>query len=119
MRKPNAGLWRKNPETPEGKYLVKRRDGSVVDWPNFVLGAKDPAAPDVGGQGSTGGNQMRLKVFDDFGFTKLQGYISNKDAEVEITHPPAFMQLQDPDGCQYMRGQHVIAVIVKFVEGTE
>jgi hypothetical protein len=24
---------------------VKRRDGSVVEWPNFVLGARDPAAP--------------------------------------------------------------------------
>jgi hypothetical protein len=45
MDKPEAGLWRKNPETPEGKYLVKRRDGTVVDWPNFVIGAKDPAAP--------------------------------------------------------------------------
>jgi ABC-type branched-subunit amino acid transport system substrate-binding protein len=45
--KPPAGLWRKNPETPEGKYLVKRRDGSVVEWPNFVLGAKDPAAYDA------------------------------------------------------------------------
>lgn len=43
--KPEAGLWRKNPETPEGKYLVMRRDGTVVEWPNFVIGAKDPAAP--------------------------------------------------------------------------
>lgn len=25
-KKPLAGLWRENPETPEGKYLVKRRD---------------------------------------------------------------------------------------------
>jgi hypothetical protein len=38
-------LWRDQPETPEGKYLVKRRDGSVVEWPNFTLGARDPAAP--------------------------------------------------------------------------
>lgn len=44
-QKPDAGLWRNNPETPEGKYLVKRRDGSVVEWPNFVIGAKDPCAP--------------------------------------------------------------------------
>jgi hypothetical protein len=43
--KPLTGLWRNNPETPEGKYLVKRRDGTVVEWPHFVLGAKDPAAP--------------------------------------------------------------------------
>jgi hypothetical protein len=43
--KPLTGLWRRNPATPEGKYLVKRRDGSVVEWPSFVLGAKDPAAP--------------------------------------------------------------------------
>lgn len=38
------GLFRDNPETPEGKYLVKRRDGSVVEWPSFVLGARDEAA---------------------------------------------------------------------------
>lgn len=43
--KPLSGLWRNAAETPEGKYLVKRRDGSVVEWPNFVIGAKDPAAP--------------------------------------------------------------------------
>jgi hypothetical protein len=40
-----TGLWRNDPETPEGKYLVKRRDGTVVEWPSFVLGARDPAAP--------------------------------------------------------------------------
>ena len=45
MSKPLTGLWRDNPETPEGKYLVKRRDGTIVEWPNFVMGAKDPAAP--------------------------------------------------------------------------
>lgn len=32
------GLVRDNPETPEGKYLVKRRDGTVPPWPHFVLG---------------------------------------------------------------------------------
>lgn len=43
--KPNlTGLFRDDPKTPEGKYLVKRRDGSVVEWPNFVLGARDPHA---------------------------------------------------------------------------
>lgn len=45
MEKPLSGLWRNDPATPEGKYLVKRRDGTVVEWPNFVIGAKDPAAP--------------------------------------------------------------------------
>ncbi len=44
-KKPLSGLWRENPDTPEGKYLVKRRDGTIPEWPNFVLGAKDPAAP--------------------------------------------------------------------------
>lgn len=38
-------LWINNPETQEGKYLVVRRDGTVPDWPHFVLGARDPAAP--------------------------------------------------------------------------
>lgn len=40
-----TGLVRDNPDTPEGKYLVKRRDGTVVEWPSWVLGARDPAAP--------------------------------------------------------------------------
>lgn len=39
------GLVRDDPRTPEGKYLVKRRDGTVVEWPSFVLGARDPHAP--------------------------------------------------------------------------
>lgn len=42
---PLKGLFRDNPDTPEGKYLVKRRDGSVVEWPHFVLGARDPHTP--------------------------------------------------------------------------
>jgi hypothetical protein len=40
-----GGLWRDNPETPEGKYLIMRRDGTIPEWPNFTLGAKDPCAP--------------------------------------------------------------------------
>lgn len=41
---PLQGLFRDNPETPEGKYLVKRRDGTVMKKPNFVLVATDPLA---------------------------------------------------------------------------
>jgi hypothetical protein len=40
-----ARLWRNKQETREGKYLVTRRDGSIPDWPHFVIGARDPAAP--------------------------------------------------------------------------
>lgn len=43
-KKPLMTLFRNNPETPEGKYLVLRRDRTVVEWPSFVLGAKDPIA---------------------------------------------------------------------------
>jgi hypothetical protein len=43
-KKPMKSLYRDNPETPEGKYLVKRRDGTVPEWPSFVLGAADPVA---------------------------------------------------------------------------
>lgn len=40
-----SGLWRfSESKAPEGKYLVKRRDGTVPEWPYFVIGAKDPAA---------------------------------------------------------------------------
>jgi hypothetical protein len=27
------------------KFIVMRRDGTVPEWPYFVLGARDPAAP--------------------------------------------------------------------------
>lgn len=40
-----ARLWKKNPDTPGGKYLVQRRDGTVPRWPFFVIAASDPAAP--------------------------------------------------------------------------
>lgn len=40
-----AGLWKKDPATPGGKYLVLRRDGTVPDWLWFVLGSRDRAAP--------------------------------------------------------------------------
>jgi hypothetical protein len=40
-----AGLFSKTPGGEGGKYLVQRRDGTVPDWPWFVLGASDPAAP--------------------------------------------------------------------------
>jgi hypothetical protein len=40
------GIWRNADNTREGKYLVTRRtDGSVLESPGFVIGAKDPAAP--------------------------------------------------------------------------
>ncbi len=35
---PATGLWR-------DKYLVVRRDGTVPNWPHFVIGARDPFAP--------------------------------------------------------------------------
>jgi hypothetical protein len=38
------GLWKNQEGTREGKYLVKRRDGTVPAWPWFVLGASDPSA---------------------------------------------------------------------------
>ena len=44
MTNPTVGLWRNNPATPEGKYLVLRRDGTVPEWDYFVLGSRDPAA---------------------------------------------------------------------------
>lgn len=40
-----ADLVRNNPATPEGKYLVTRRDGTIPEWPFFVIGAQDPIAP--------------------------------------------------------------------------
>lgn len=43
-KKPLVGLFRDHIDTPEGKYLIKRRDGTVPPWPSFVLGGADPHA---------------------------------------------------------------------------
>lgn len=42
VKKELKSLYRDNLETPEGKYHVQRRDGTTVEWPSFVLGARDP-----------------------------------------------------------------------------
>ncbi len=44
VKKPLTKLFRENEATPEGKYLVKRRDGTVPPWPSFVLSGPDPVA---------------------------------------------------------------------------
>jgi hypothetical protein len=38
-------VWAKTEEFSEGKFLVVRRDGTIPDWPHFVMGARDPAVP--------------------------------------------------------------------------
>lgn len=43
-KEPLNSLFRDHPRTPEGKYLVLRRDGSIFEHPSFVLGARDPRA---------------------------------------------------------------------------
>lgn len=45
--KPDKGLWMFDKEITGGKYIVLRRDGTVFGEPNFVLGPRDPAAPDT------------------------------------------------------------------------
>ena len=41
-----AGLWRNDPQTPEGKYpIVLWRDGSPLTTPYIVITLKDPCAP--------------------------------------------------------------------------
>lgn len=44
MSNKTMGLWRYN-GIEGGKYLIQRRDGTVPEWPSFVLGARDPNAP--------------------------------------------------------------------------
>ena len=41
-----AGLWRNDPETPEGKYpIVLRRDGTPLESRFIVMALKDPCVP--------------------------------------------------------------------------
>lgn len=38
-------IWAKTDgDVSEGKYLVVRRDGTIPEWPHFVLGGFDPCA---------------------------------------------------------------------------
>lgn len=39
-----GGVWKDDNGNRKNKYLVQRRDGTVPEWPWFVLSAKDPAA---------------------------------------------------------------------------
>lgn len=90
--KPLSGLWRRQAETPEGKYLVKRRDGSVVEWPNFVIGAKDPAAPAA--LRAYAKDAERLGFYE--GYVKDIYQLANEFEEYRIVHGSG-----DPD-----RGRH-------------
>ncbi len=41
-----VGLWRNNPETPEGKYpIVLRRDGTPLQSRYIVMALRDPCVP--------------------------------------------------------------------------
>lgn len=40
-------VWALTKEYSEGKYLVVRRDGTIPEWPHFVIGASDPCAFDA------------------------------------------------------------------------
>ena len=78
------GLWRKN-GIKGGKYLVQRRDGTVPDWPYFVMGARDPYAPaalrayaDAAALGGANGEYVRdLRIladeFDNFRVEEGEG----------------------------------------------
>lgn len=57
-----------------GKYLVKRRDGTVVEWPSFVLGARDVHAE-----------------------TALRAYANSieRDADCSLTLPASIRRLAD------------------------
>jgi hypothetical protein len=38
-------IWAKTDQYSEGKYLVVRRDGTIPEWPHFVIGGFDPCGP--------------------------------------------------------------------------
>jgi len=41
-------IWAKTDgPVKEGKYLVVRRDGTIPEWPHFVMGGYDPCVPDA------------------------------------------------------------------------
>lgn len=40
-------VWALSKSHSEGKYLVVRRDGTVPEWPHFVMGAFDPCVPEA------------------------------------------------------------------------
>ena len=96
-----SGLWRNRKDTPEGKYLVQRRDGTVPEWPYFVLGAKDPAAPialreyanaaEVLGYDGEYVSDIR-RMADDWDEYRSQHGAGDPDAEPHRTDDPAVVE---------------------------
>ena len=95
-----AGLWRDNPETRGGKYLVQRRDGTVPEWPWFVLGARDKAA------------QAGLRAYADeaekLGYDPAYVAGIRRSIEEWRRHELAF-GAGDPDGAPHREDDPVIA----------
>lgn len=77
-------LWKYNPETPEGKYLIRRRDGSIPQWPSLVIGGADPAG------------QAALRAYADE--AERRGYDPALVADIRDRLIPEFTQWQQSYG---------------------
>lgn len=99
-----SGLWRNNPETPEGKFLVKRRDGSIPEYPVFVIGAKDPCAPAalIGYAEEARKLEMDKELVEDVLYLSLQYEHYREDAGAGRPDAPPHRQ-DDPDTIKEMQ----------------
>ena len=98
-------IWAKTEEYSEGKYLVVRRDGTIPDWPHFVIGGDDPCAPaalrayadaaEKQGYDSEYVQSLR-ELADDF--SKRTGGKADPDAAPHRTDSPAIIKLMRHEG---------------------
>lgn len=106
-------IWAKTEEFSEGKYLVVRRDGTVPHWKHFVIGARDPAAPEALKAYADIAERMGYEkeyvasvreLADDFLRYREQHGLGDPEA------PPH--RIDDPNVLQVMRG-HEMAVLLR------
>ena len=110
-------IWAKTDgEVREGKYLVVRRDGTVPEWPHFVIGGFDPAggtglafyaakAAELGFDGEYVASIQELAVdFDALSATPRAKAIADPDAGPHRKDCPAVIEM--------MRGHGDVATLV-------
>jgi hypothetical protein len=108
-------IWAKTKEFSEGKFLVVRRDGSIPHWPNFVLGARDPAAT----AGLLAYAEKARELGYDPAYCDSVVELATKDfpaylAQEGAGDPEAAPhRTDDPDVIAAMRGQRNVAITVR------
>lgn len=107
-------IWAKTIEFFEGKFLVVRRDGTVPKWPHFVLGARDPWAPEAlrhyASRARDGGAdpeyvQSLYELAFDFETYRIAHGNGDPDAGPHRTDNPVIIDAMRSPGCKILTAE--------------